>query len=380
MLETTPPVEIVSLGEMRKRLEDEIYERTNGVVQDGPFKGMQMYPDKGWFETNIACELLGFFEQELQPDLEKEIQRLAGMERPKVVNVGCAEGYYAIGLGRRLPNAAIYAFDIDERSLYITQNNAKANGVQLTISSVEEAFDKADLIVMDCEGAEYEYLDPGKHDLSRATIIAELHYRLDTPKNELREGLFNRFHKTHSCKYVVEGARDPNRSDILYKKSSFEKWMIICEDRPCTMHWVVLRPYPVITRKCSPCAMCCTLERIDAVEKPRNKTCKHLGAANMCGIYEDRPAQCRSFHCMWLTDETMPEALQPHKIGAYAIASPENGYAVVQAAEWGNPDGLVEEITNRGMHAMVVRGDTISIVQGKDREMPTRMALDWIIR
>lgn len=47
--------------------------------------------------------LVGSYESELHLQIEQLI-----LERPQVViDVGCAEGYYAVGLAQRLPDATI---------------------------------------------------------------------------------------------------------------------------------------------------------------------------------------------------------------------------------------------------------------------------------
>lgn len=231
----------VTLDDLRQRLADDIYEATNGVVQDGPFRGMQIYPDRGWPASNIVAELLGFHEQELHEDLEAEIARLAREPHAVVVNVGCAEGYYAVGLGRRLPTASVHALDIDSRSIFITLKNAEVNGVRFGDAPLEDALEDADLIVMDCEGAEYGYLDPVQYpNMKRATIIVEMHPLTHMPPPE--QFLYERFHETHSVRLLSEGGRDPNRSPLLRGRPSLERWLAVCEWRPCLMGWAVLRP------------------------------------------------------------------------------------------------------------------------------------------
>lgn len=236
----TVPIHVLSLNDLRRQLEDEIYEKTNGVVQAGPFKGMQMYPDKSWKETNHAAELLGFFEQELHEDIEHEIARLEAMPSPCVVNVGCAEGYYAVGMGRRLLNAKVYVIEPDEKSLYIAKKNAENNGVSLVVAPIEEAFECPDLVLMDCEGAETEYLDPVKYPgLRNATVIVELHQL--PGKSDVLDAVKTKM-ATHGGKLVFEGARNPNASPLLWAKNSLDRWLVVCESRPCVMAWAVLKP------------------------------------------------------------------------------------------------------------------------------------------
>lgn len=234
-------VEVLALGEIKRRLDEEIYEKTNGVVQAGPFKGMQLYPDRGWPDSSLSAELLGSFEAELHEDLEREIARLEKLDAPRILNVGCAEGYYAVGIGRRLTKASVRVIEPSERSLHIAMKNGENNNVWLSLVPVERAFDDVDLVVMDCEGAELDYLDPVKYpDLKKASIIVELHPMRGGP--EPIDVLRQRFIETHDGKVVIEAGRNPNASPLLWGKSSLERWLAVCESRPCIMSWVVLWP------------------------------------------------------------------------------------------------------------------------------------------
>ena len=380
MTEQTQPM-FASVQDIVNSLNDEIYEATNGVVQDGPFKGMQIYPDSAWPHTNRASELLGFFEQELHPELEREIRRLKAKENPVVVNVGCSDGYYAVGIGRRVPTATVMAFDIDERALYITKKNAELNKVLLVDGSIEEAFEKADLIVMDCEGNEYDYLDPQKHPgLKSATVIVELHP--SATRGPLQDILRDRFGQTHSASIVQEGGRDPNRSPMLWKHSSFERWLAVCESRPLLMTWAILRPRPVITKQCGECGLCCKLDRVEAIGKPKGILCKHRGCDG-CEIYDDRPETCRNLNCLWLLDDNLPESMRPDKIGAYAYGATENGYMIVAVdplREDAAPP-LIDYITNTlVLHALIEKGASLRFVTASGREMPNAIKMDWMLK
>jgi len=56
------------------------------------------------------------------------------------------------------------------------------------------------------------------------------------------------------------------------------------------------------SRTCGTCNACCVHLGIDELQKPRGTPCKHLcraGTTKQCGIYEQRPATCAAFACMW---------------------------------------------------------------------------------
>ncbi len=78
-----------------------IHRKTNGVVQSGPFAGMKLSQNEVWKDGNLGTKLLGCYEKELHGFIEDEIKRLSN--RPsRIVDIGCAEGFYSVGLALRL--------------------------------------------------------------------------------------------------------------------------------------------------------------------------------------------------------------------------------------------------------------------------------------
>lgn len=51
-------------------------------------------------------------------------------------------------------------------------------------------------------------------------------------------------------------------------------------------------------RSCGTCTLCCTVMRVDTLQKPALKQCAHLGRQG-CEIYGERPVECRDFFCGW---------------------------------------------------------------------------------
>jgi hypothetical protein len=72
----------------------------------------------------------------------------------------------------------------------------------------------------------------------------------------------------------------------------------------------------VAGRQCGSCVACCVALSIDdpALSKPAGAICTHCGVAG-CGIYESRPAVCRSFHCGWRCLRFLDDALRPDRSG-----------------------------------------------------------------
>jgi hypothetical protein len=209
------------------------------VVAEGPFAGMIYGKDIA--EGCTVPKLLGCYEQELHPALYRAIEADYGA----ILNIGCAEGYYAVGLARVLPTARVFAWDIDSAAREKTIRNAAANGVADRIL-VEGAFDAAQLdafdgqrtlVICDVEGAEFELLDPAQsRALAGLDLIVELH-----PSEERSEREFAaRFEATHDVEIIQPEARDPGRFSALTALPVLDRMFALVERLEATP-WAVLR-------------------------------------------------------------------------------------------------------------------------------------------
>jgi uncharacterized cysteine cluster protein YcgN (CxxCxxCC family) len=67
-------------------------------------------------------------------------------------------------------------------------------------------------------------------------------------------------------------------------------------------------------RRCGDCSLCCKLIRVDAFTKAPGIWCTHCAPGNGgCRIYDNRPAECRDFHCAWLASPSLGEEWRPSR-------------------------------------------------------------------
>lgn len=227
-------------------LADYVLAHTEGFVLDGPFAGMRLPEAASWADGDLVPKLLGVYEAELHVPIEAAIARAPDL----VVNVGCAEGYYAVGLARRLPGARIHAFDISTTAQEVCGLAARLNGVgrrvvvegECTAARLAELAAGAarPLALLDCEGAETALIAPAALPaLGTCELIVECHDFLDP---EITEILHRRLAPTHVLAVVAEAGRDPNRHDFIARLNSIDRWLAVCEFRPTQMHWLVATP------------------------------------------------------------------------------------------------------------------------------------------
>ncbi len=128
------------------------------TVRHGPFAGL-VYPSAASFGSVLFPKVLGSYERELHEAMEESVQK-----RPTaIVNIGCAEGYYAVGLALRVPEVQVFAFETDPQARDACLRMAQANRVQERLQVSEHCTadaliklplgDRA-LIIADCEGDE----------------------------------------------------------------------------------------------------------------------------------------------------------------------------------------------------------------------------------
>lgn len=122
-------------------------------------------------------------------------------------SIGCAEGYYAVGLGLRLRNADIYAFDTDPRARQACAEMARLNGVDSRIH-IGGLCDKnvlrslplgiRALIVADCEGYGKELFDDEMGQfLAKHGLIIEAHDFIDIDISSHLRAVFSKIHCVH---------------------------------------------------------------------------------------------------------------------------------------------------------------------------------------
>lgn len=211
-------------------------------VMAGPFAGMEYVREAS--EGAHAARLFGTYESELHP----HIQAFASEGLDCVIDVGCAEGYYAVGLARLMPDVTVHAFDILPRAREACAQLAAKNGVadrviineKFTPDGFEAFKDRKALVIMDVEGAECDLLRP---DLSPAlrnmSIIVETHdlYRAGT----LAE-LKARFAPTHHIEELRQEAKTGPLPAWLQDVGHLDQLLAVWEWRSSPAPWLVMRP------------------------------------------------------------------------------------------------------------------------------------------
>jgi hypothetical protein len=175
----------------------------NCTVAAGPFKGMRYISE--CTTGTLSPKILGSYEAELH-DI---VNRIMQTNYEYVFNIGCGEGYYAVGLARAMENVTVYAFDIDTTALTNVSEMAAINGVSKRVIATDvcdlttfNSFEKAkSVVICDIEGNEEDVLDPAVYGaLRHMDLLVEIH---DGPRStRLHDLLVERFRESHKLEFV----------------------------------------------------------------------------------------------------------------------------------------------------------------------------------
>lgn len=227
------------LAKWRAALLDNTLAARNGTtVLAGPFAGMA-YPVRA-AEGARAARLLGAYEASLEPVIET----IAARPYAQVVDIGCAEGYYAVGLARRMPQARILARDTSAAAQDLCKDLARVNGVEDRVQ-VGGLFTHADfalclaaptVLICDIEGAEADLLDPAAAPgLRQADILVEVHEGM---RPGLLADLTARFATSHRITRIDRTLRPDRLPPWAEDLSDLDRLLLLWEWRASPTPWL----------------------------------------------------------------------------------------------------------------------------------------------
>lgn len=150
-------------------------------VAYGPFKGMKL-ASQIWGGFDVNAKILGTYERHI---VDKLFSISRDGPRP-FIDIGAADGFFAIGAIVSGIADKVYAFEISERGQKSMRKNALENSVLekihirgdanfKTLSAIMSDHQRA-IVLVDIEGGEFDLLDNRTLGLlSSCTIIIELH-------------------------------------------------------------------------------------------------------------------------------------------------------------------------------------------------------------
>jgi precorrin-6B methylase 2 len=217
------------------------------TVLNGPLKGLK-YPGFRSKNSSLYSKLIGSYEKELHGVFDEIIATLY----EQILDVGCAEGYYAVGLALKMPQVTVYAYDIDAEARELTSKMAELNGVAERVKVSNNCdtqtlknfpFKNRSLIICDSEGYEKQlFTKECLANLSKTDLLIETHDFMDIT---ISTGLEELFSKSHDLK-IIQSVGDVIKAKTyqypeLKGMDIKTKYRIFEEGRNFTDEWLYLK-------------------------------------------------------------------------------------------------------------------------------------------
>lgn len=224
-------------------IQNTVIQNSGLTVCQGPLAGLAFI--KQSTEGCHVAKLIGCYEQPLQPYIREAIE--ANYE--SIINIGCAEGYYAVGMARKLDETKTYAYDINGNAQQACMQLADENGVtdRVQVGAVFNHHDfqkfsgSRTLVFCDIEGAESELLDPSlAPELKSMDIIVEAH---EVERPGIVQLLSSRFEDSHSISLVEDNGQrylDPMPAWFM-NFSHLDQLLAVWEWRSGPTPWLVMK-------------------------------------------------------------------------------------------------------------------------------------------
>jgi hypothetical protein len=216
-------------------------------IQSGPFAGMIYLEHVGAEDIRRGSAFLPKLVGSYESELNEAVAAIVRTEYRRIINVGSAEGYYAIGLAMRMPAAQVIAFELDDKSRHWCEEMAEANHVAdrvavegiCTTATLRAVVEPGALLVVDCEGDEAILLDPDQiSELKHCDVLVELHDMLVPGVSQL---VMRRFAQTHDIAIISPQPYDPSRYAFLQAFTEEEQYMAVDELRGEGAQWAFMR-------------------------------------------------------------------------------------------------------------------------------------------
>lgn len=215
----------------------------------GPFKGMKLSDEVWWSNNDRITQMLGIYEEHVL----KKLSFFAKQGATRFVDIGAADGYFAIGMAYSKIYSKVLAFEIEPTGQACLKNNSVINQCENVIRVFGEADysslkkllseDVKTSVLIDIEGAEYQLLDDKMLSLlSSCYLICELHPWMVDDGYKLQKKLIESAKKYFNVELVKRENYSPNIFCELDDLSDEERLISVGEGRGKNMEWLVLTP------------------------------------------------------------------------------------------------------------------------------------------
>jgi len=230
----------------RGKVNNYIFDKLSGVIQYGPLQGFKILKDSSW-GNDKAAKLLGFYELEILLDLAESVKD------KYFVDLGAADGYYAVGfVAKGLAKSAI-AFEASEAGKKVIANTAieanvedkiKVYGLadEYFIDLIDTPLDET-VFLIDIEGGEYDLLDRRNlYKLRNSVLFVEIH-DFDEQSKARYQQLLLLAEEFFDLTEIKKIGRNPYFYEELAELDDSDHWLACSEGRAPDAKWLKLTPF-----------------------------------------------------------------------------------------------------------------------------------------
>ena len=217
-------------------------------VAYGKFTGMKLNKNSYWSKNDLITQILGVYEQHI---LEQLIE-FSKENDSVLVDIGAADGYFAVGAVYSGLFNKVYAFEIEEEGRKNLTYNSEINScnskiyinIEANNNSLKKIIDnnKKVVILIDIEGEEFKLLNLETISLlSKCNLIIELHPSLVPDGITKQEQLINYCKPYFDISLIRRENYNPNFFGELNKFTDEERLIAMGEGRENNMSWLILK-------------------------------------------------------------------------------------------------------------------------------------------
>ena len=220
--------------------------KNNFIVQNGVFKNLKINKDVTWGRGDIASKIYGFYENKIQ-------EKLKEIKKPILIDIGAADGFFAIGCLYSKLSKYCYAFEQNETSRLALRKTAEINKVTNQISIMGKVDNQSFLsslpnnlelsktvILCDIEGEEYDFFSETiLKKLKKCNLIIEIH---NESSNSKETTLLKLAKKYFNVNILLDNNKDMSEITILHNLNDIDRNLIACEGRSYIGKWWHLSP------------------------------------------------------------------------------------------------------------------------------------------
>ena len=236
-----------TVAQRLERVSLETYDLCEGKVQQGLFGGLQLDKDTWWGKNDLGAQCLGLY--------EKEVLDLIAATGPydTFLDIGAADGYYAVGLLHAKMAKRAICFEISKDGQRAINENWLINKCpgeieihgeanEQTIASVATQLSDNTLALIDIEGFEFQLLSQEViATLGTCNVVVEIHNWVDGFENKY-SALLKDLDRFFDIKIISPSERNTQTIELLRSYTDDNRLLVSSERRPCLMRFLHLKP------------------------------------------------------------------------------------------------------------------------------------------